>query len=202
MEALRRKLRAFIERRLGLLCWVQNPFALRRSPLDILPVRLSRLGNWRDLAASFPHIFNLQGPGAITWYARDQRFSCGGDDKHESRHTTNRVGEDGNHLAGDGATALASANRSRSDVGFEKGDWFVGVELLTADEERAKSLQQLVRPRWSNVGWFGYQGEEGEPPSLAFWFYCGSGETRRKIASKLRLRLKGCSIDAIRPPRI
>jgi hypothetical protein len=31
-------------------------------------------------------------------------------------------------------------------------------------------------------------------------FYCGSAEVRRKIESKLRRRLKGCSIDATRPP--
>jgi len=173
-----------------------KPVRLRPHPWT-LPVRVAQR-NWRDLAASFP----------ISSICKDLALSLGmlGINAFPAAEVTNmkvdtRQIELAKTLAiiRETERRLWPRNRCKSDVGFEKGDWFIGVELQRTEVEPARSLQKLVQPRWS-VGWFGYQGEEGGPPSLAFWFYCGTSEGRRKIASKLRHRLKGCSIDATRPP--
>jgi hypothetical protein len=89
-------------------------------------------------------------------------------------------------------------SRTKREFGFEEGYWFLGVELQPS--EPGKSLQDLVQPPWNYVAWFGYDGEEGAAPSLGVWFYCGSRERRAQIASKLRHKLKGCSIDDTAPP--
>ena len=95
--------------------------------------------------------------------------------------------------------AWPRGRRKPAGFGFHKGNWFLGVELLTSDKEPARSLKCLVSPPSSYLAWFGYQGEEGGAPSLGVWLYCGNGESRKRLAAKLRT-LKDCSFDATSPP--
>ena len=90
--------------------------------------------------------------------------------------------------------------REQPSIGYATGNWFLGIELLTADSGPAKLLKHLVNPPGRHLAWFGYQGEEGGTPSLGVWLYCGSGEIRENISKKLRGELKECSIDDTQLP--
>jgi len=82
-------------------------------------------------------------------------------------------------------------SRTRRTFYFYQDWWYLGTELLRAKTRSATKLAKLVAPLWSHVGWFGYQGEDGEPPELAVWFYCGKINKRQELVRTLRRKLKG-----------
>jgi hypothetical protein len=175
-----------------------EPLDLRKRPWN-LPIRVQQR-SWKDLADTFP----------ASSVSKDLAISLGmlgieafpaAEVKNMKVDTRQREFAKASSILREVERRLAwPRGRGKREFSFDKGYWYLGVELMVADEEPAKSLTKLVRPRWNYVAWFGYDGEEGGPPSLGVWFYCGSGESRSKIASILRHRLRGCSIDARTPP--
>lgn len=176
-----------------------KPVVLRGRPWT-LPIRVQQR-SWEDLADQFPK----------SSVSKDLAISLGmlGIDAFPAAEVKNmKVDTRKNELA-KAESILREVERRISwprgrskpaGFGFEKGHWYLGVELLTASKGSAKSLSRLVRPSWADLGWFGYQGEEGGPPSLAVWLYCGTDGIRKKIAANLSGSLKGCSVDATTPP--
>ena len=175
-----------------------KPVDLRKRPWN-LPIRVQQR-YWRDLADDFP----------TTSVSKDLAISLGmlGIDAFPAAEVKNMKVDARQKEFAKADSILREVERriawpparSKREFGFDKGNWYLGVELLTSDKEPAKSLKSLVRPAWTYVAWFGYQGEEGGPPSLGVWLYCGSGESRNKIRTQLRAKLRGCSIDATAPP--
>lgn len=175
-----------------------KPLDLRKRPWS-LPIRVQQR-YWKNLVDNFP----------TSSVSKDLALSLGmlGIDAFPAAEVKNMKVDTRQKEFSKASSILREVERrldwprgrSKREFGFDKGNWYLGVELLTSDKEPAKSLGNLVRPRWSYVGWFGYQGEEGGPPSLGVWFYCGRGESREKIGSILRSTLKGSSIDATAPP--
>jgi hypothetical protein len=85
-------------------------------------------------------------------------------------------------------------SRTRRTFYFYQDWWYLGTELLRGKTRSAAELAKMVAPRWSYVGWFGYQGQESEPPELAVWFYCGKMNKRQELVHTLRRKLKGCGL--------
>jgi len=52
---------------------------------------------------------------------------------------------------------ITNPTRKPAGFGFDKGNWFLVVELLTSDKEPARSLKCLVSPPSSYLAWFGYK---------------------------------------------
>jgi hypothetical protein len=171
---------------------------LRKRPWN-LPIRVQQR-YWKDLADDLPS----------TSVSKDLAISLGmlGIDAFPAAEVKNMKVDTRQREFAKASSILREVERrlawprgrSKRDFGFEKGDWYLGVGLFTSDKEPAKSLKSRVRPLWTYMAWFGYHGEEGGPPSLGVELFCGSGESRNKIATQLRAKLRGCSIDATAPP--
>lgn len=92
-----------------------------------------------------------------------------------------------------------SGRYQKPGFGFDRGEWYLGVELLASEKEPARALKSLVKPPSTYLAWFGYLGEGPGTPKLGVWLYCGSSAVRRAIVLRLRRRLKGCEFDDARP---
>lgn len=92
-----------------------------------------------------------------------------------------------------------SGRSQKPGFGFDRGEWYLGVELLASHKEPAKALKSLVKPPSNYLAWFGYLGEGTGTPRLGVWLYCSSSAVRRTLATRLRRRLKDCQLDATRP---
>ena len=65
---------------------------------------------------------------------------------------------------------------SRGKHLFESGEgaWCIGTYLPFAKVPQVQKLSKRLAKRRGNLAWFGYEGDDGGPPQLAVYFYCGT----------------------------